>query len=120
MILALAVFAMATTGFVVALHQMSKVAAYGQSEMRTTRILESALDETLSLPVLEQGTTDTQVGESGIELHTTIEPIEDLENEDGQTLQEMFRIKIDARWYANGNWQNRTVETWRYGRMYQP
>ena len=49
MILALAVFAMATTGFVVALHQMSKVAAYGQSEMRITRILESALDETPSL-----------------------------------------------------------------------
>jgi type II secretory pathway pseudopilin PulG len=120
MILALAVFSMATTGFVVALHQMSKAASYAQSEMRITRMLESALDETLSLPVLEEGVTDTQVGETGIELHTTIEPIEDLENEDGQILQEMFRITIDARWYANGTWQNRNVETWRYGRMYQP
>lgn len=120
MILALAVFSMATTGFVVALHQMSKAASYAQSELRITRILDSALDETLSLPVLEEGETDTQVGDTGIELHTKIELIEDMENEDGAALAEMYRIKIDARWYANGTWQNRNVETWRYGRMYQP
>lgn len=120
MVLALAVFGIAATGFAVALHRMSDVAALAQSELRITRILESALDETLSLPVLEEGETDTQVGETGIELHTTIEPIEDLENEEGQLLQEMFRIKINARWYANAGWQEREIETWRYGPMYQP
>ena len=120
MVLALAVFGIAATGFAVALHRMSDVAALAQSELRITRILESALDETISLPVLEEGETDTQVGETGIELHTTIELIEDLETEEGQMLQEMFRIKINARWYANAGWQEREVETWRYGRMYQP
>lgn len=120
MVLALAVFGIAATGFAVALHRMSDVATLSQSELRITRILDSALDETLSLPSLEEGETDTQVGETGIELHTTIEPIEDMENEDGMVLQEMYRIEIVARWYANGAWQERTVETWRYGRMYQP
>lgn len=120
MVLALAVFGIAATGFAVALHRMSDAALLAQSELRITRILDSALDETLSLPVLEEGETDTQVGDTGIELHTTITPIEDMENEDGQLLQEMFRIEIAARWYANGAWQDRTVETWRYGRMYQP
>lgn len=120
MVLALAVFAMTTTGFVKALHMMAKTAEYAQSELRITRILESALDETLSLPVLEAGKTDSQVGKTGIELLTTITPIEDLENEEGQILQEMFRIEVQARWYANGVWQDRKVETWRYGRMYQP
>lgn len=120
MVLALAVFGTAATGFAVALHRMSDVAALAQSELRITRILESALDETLSLPVLEEGETDTQVGETGIELHTTIELIEDLETEEGLVLQEMFRIKINARWYANAGWQEREIETWRYGPMYQP
>lgn len=120
MVLALAVFSVAVTGFVVALHRMSDTAALAQSELRITRILDSALDETISMPTLEEGETDTQVGETGIELHTVIEPIEDMENEDGQLLQEMFRIEITARWYANGSWQDRVVETWRYGRMYQP
>jgi hypothetical protein len=32
----------------------------------------------------------------------------------------MYRIEIQARWFANGAWQERVVETWRYGRMYQP
>lgn len=120
MVLALMVFGMAATGFVVALHRMSAVASLAQSELRITRILDSALDETLSLPVLEEGQTNTSVGETGIELDTTIELIEDLENEDGEILQEMYRIEIQARWYANGQWQDRIVETWRYGRMYQP
>lgn len=120
MVLALAVFGIAATGFAVALHRMSDVASLAQSELRITRILESALDETLSLPVLEEGQTETPVGDTGIELLTTIEPLEEMENEDGQILQEMYRIEIVARWYANGAWQDRMVETWRYGRMYQP
>ena len=120
MVLALAVFGMAATGFVVALHRMSAAASFSQSEMRITRILDSALDETLSLPVLEEGVTNTSVGETGIELDTEISLIEDLENEEGEILQEMFRIEIKARWYENGDWHERMVETWRYGRMYQP
>lgn len=120
MVLALAVFGMAATGFVVALHRMSATASMAQSELRITRILDSALDETLSLPVLEEGITNSSVGETGIELDTTIELIEDMETEEGEILQEMYRIEIRARWYANGEWRDRIVETWRYGRMYQP
>jgi hypothetical protein len=120
MVLALGVFGMAATGFAIALQRMSDAASMTQSELRITRILDSALDETLSLPVLEEGKTDSQVGKTGIELLTTITPIEDMENEEGQILQEMFRIEVQARWYANGAWQERSVETWRYGRMYQP
>jgi hypothetical protein len=120
MVLALAVFGMTATGFVVALHRMSATATQAQDELRITRILDSALDETLSLPTLEEGVTTTEVGETGIELSTTIEPIEDLETEEGLLLQEMFRIGIRARWHANGEPRERMVETWRYNRMYQP
>ena len=120
MILALAVFGIAATGFAVALHRMAAVAGLAQSELRITRILESTLDETLSLPVLEEGTVNTSVGDTGIELDTTVKLIEDLQNEDGQPLQEMYLITVEAKWFSNGQWQNRSVDTWRYGRMYQP
>ena len=120
MVLALGVFSIAATGFVVALHRMAAAASLAQNELRITRILDSALDETLSLPVLEEGETNTTLEETGIELDTTIELLDEMENEDGQILQEMYRIEIKARWFENGDWQNRTVETWRYGRMYQP
>lgn len=120
MVLALAVFGIAATGFAVALHRMAAVAALAQSELRITRILDSALDETLSLPTLEEGVTNFTVTDTNIELDTTIELLDKMENEDGQLLQEMYRIEIKARWFENAAAQERTVETWRYGRMYQP
>jgi prepilin-type N-terminal cleavage/methylation domain-containing protein len=120
MVLALAVFGIAATGFAVALHKMAAVAELAQSEMRITRILESALDETLSLPVLEEGVTEFELEETGIKLDTTVELLTEMQNEDGQTLQEMYRIEVVARWFENAEWQERMVETWRYGRMYQP
>lgn len=120
MILALAVFSMATTGFVIALHQMSQAASQAREQLRVTRILESALNEILSLPVLEPGEMSDVAGEGKIDILASVEPIEDLENEEGETLNEMFRIRISARWYEAGAWQEREVETWRYARLYQP
>jgi hypothetical protein len=119
-VLALAVFGIAATGFAIALHRMGDAAELAQREIRITRILDSALDETLSLPTLEDGVTNTVVEETGIELDTTIELLEEMENQDGELLQEMFRIEVKAVWFENGAWQERAVETWRYGRMYQP
>jgi prepilin-type N-terminal cleavage/methylation domain-containing protein len=119
MILALAVFGIAATGFAVALNRMSEVAQLAQSELRITRILDSALDETISLPTLEEGETNSTVGETGVELDTTIKLMDDLENEEGQLLQNMFLIHIRAKWFENGEWHDRSVETWRFGPMYQ-
>jgi len=120
MVLALGIFGIAATGFAVALHRMGQAAQLAQSELRITRILDSALDETLSLPVMEEGQTNSTVGETGIELDTVISLIEDLETEEGQLLAEMYRIEINAKWFENGEWHERGVDTWRYGRMYQP
>jgi hypothetical protein len=118
-ILSLAVFAAAGVSFAVIFHQMAKSASVTQNELRITRVLESALDETLSLPVLEEGTIDTETA-SGIRLISKIEILEGLETMEGQLLQDMFRITVTARWYDMGEWKERSVETWRYGRMYQP
>ncbi len=120
MVLALAVFGMAATGFTVALNRMAATASLAQSELRITRILDSALEETLSLPAIEEGSDTIEIGETGVELETNIERIEDLLNEEGQQLQDMFRIRITARWAENGRSQERSAETWRYGMMYQP
>lgn len=120
MILALAVFGIAATGFAVALNRMAAAASLAQSELRITRILDSALDETIFLPVIEEGVNSTPVGKTGIELETTIKLLDNLENEEGQQLQEMYLINITAKWFENRTWQERSVETWRYARMYQP
>lgn len=119
MILALAVFSIAATAFAVALKRMANVASLAQSELRITRILDSALDETLSIPTMEEGVTTTEVGETGIEIETTIKLMDDLENEEGQPLQQMYSITLNAKWFENGEWRERQVDTWRNGNMYQ-
>jgi len=125
MVLALGVFSMAAVGFVVALHRMSVLATSAQREMQITRILDSTLDETLSLPVLEEGETEVEVEDPGdtsssIKLVTVVELMDEMENEEGQLLQEMYHIIVKARWMENRELCEREVDTWRYGRMYQP
>ena len=119
-ILALAVFSMAATGFVVALQRMSKLASAAHAELRVTRILDGAMNELLSLPVLEVGESRYAVEGTDVEILTSVELIEDLQNVEGVQLNEMYRLRITARWFENGIWKDRKVETWRYGRMYQP
>ena len=120
-VLALTIFGIAATAFAVALHRTADAADMAQQEMRLTRILDGALEEALSLPTLEEGTTTVVVPDSnGMELDTTIQLMNDLENKDGQLLQETYRITVIAHWFDGTAWQERSVETWRYGRMYQP
>lgn len=118
--MALGVFAIACTGLTVAFHRMAGTASLAQNELRITRILDSALTEQLSMPILEEGVTQIPVEGTDIELDVIIEPIEDLENQDGELLQQMFHIRITANWFENGAWQERSAETWRYNPMYQP
>ena len=119
-VLALGIFGAAAVAFTVAIHRMAAAADLAQNELRTTRILESALDENLSIPTLQEGTTTTPVGNTGIDIITKIELMQDLQNQDGQALQELYRVTVTARWFYNNEWQERTAETWRYARLYQP
>jgi prepilin-type N-terminal cleavage/methylation domain-containing protein len=122
MVLALAVFGIAATGFTVALHRMARVASLSQSELRVTRFMESAMNEALSLPVMEEGETEAEIGQAGNVVYflTVIRLMEDLENQDGEILQQMYHVSVTATWMESGQKQERMVETWRYGRMYQP
>ncbi|MCW1886461.1 type II secretion system GspH family protein [Luteolibacter flavescens] len=122
-VLALGIFGIAATGFAVALQRTADLAALTQRELTTTRLLQSALAEAMSYPVLEEGTTSIaidEMAEHGMEIVTTVELLPEMENEDGQLLQEMYRIEVVAHWYENGVPQEQSAETWRYSRLYQP
>ncbi len=119
-IFALAIFGIAATAFAVAFHRMAQAADLAQNELRITRMLESSLNEAISVPTLEEDTTSYILAERDTEIETKVEKLEDLENEDGQPLQEMYVITVTARWFQDGAQRERSAETWRYGRLYQP
>ncbi len=127
-IIALGLFAAVAVSLVKALHMTSKTAVMIQDGMRVDRVLRSAMTEALANPYLEEGAEKVNITEltgddrsffSG-EIETIIEPVE-LENEDGQLLQNMYRIAVVFYWRGgDGEWQSQSAETWRYGSLYRP
>ena len=73
----------------------------------------------MSLPTLEEGKTTVDLEDFGMEVDTLIEPLE-IENQEGELLQEMWRIEVTVLWLEGDKWEERSAETWRYGRLYQP
>lgn len=122
-VLAMGIFAMAATAFAVALHKTADAAMLAKERMMVVRILDSALTEALSQPVLEENyyrtVLDEKIGGEPVEVDTRIELLPEMPNQDGQFLQQMYRIEVSAHWYEQGAWQEELAETWRYGRLYQ-
>lgn len=127
-IIAIGLFAAVAVSLVKALQMTSKTAVMIQDGMRVDRVLRSAMTEALANPYLEEGTEKVSITEltgddqsffSG-EIETIVEPME-LENEDGQLLQNMYRIAVVFYWRGDdGEWQQQRAETWRYSNLYRP
>lgn len=126
-VIALGLFSAVAVSLVKALHMTSQTAGIIQDEMRIERILRSAMTDALSNPNLEEGSETVDLTEiTGDEksfftgqIETIVEPLE-LENEDGQLLQNMFRIEVIFYWQVDGEWQEQRAETWRYANLYRP
>ena len=119
-VLALLLFSIMAVGFTRALAAIRRNSMLVEERMQITAIVDSALRETLTLPTLEEGQTTIDLEERNeMEILTTVEPME-LENEEGQLLQEMFRVTVSARWFEDGQEKTQTAEGWRYLRLYRP
>lgn len=118
--LALLVFAWVGTALASAMYSIGKVANDVRKELVLTRILDSELRRVMTLPQLEEGVEEFFIEEGEIDLRTEVIPIEELENENGQLLQDMYAIQVTARWRDGLEVYEETVETWRYARLYQP
>ena len=126
-IIALGLFSTVAVSLVKALHMTSRTASLIQDELRIDRILRSAMIDVLSTPNLEEGSetvdltdiTGDEVSFFSGQIETIIEPME-LENEDGQLLQNMFRIEVIFHWEPEDGWQEQSAETWRYANLYKP
>ena len=126
-IIALGLFSAVAVSLVKALHMTSRTASLIQDEMKVDRILRSAMVDVLSRPNLEEGSETVDLTEitgdetsfENSQIETIIEPIE-LENEDGQLLQNMFRIEVIFHWQTDDGWQEQRAETWRYANLYKP
>ena len=113
-VLAMGIFAMAATGFTIALHKAADASDLMSREMQIT------LDEAISVPVLEEKSMTVTLDERNMEIETIYEKMEEMENQDGQLLQDMWRVTVICHYFQDNNEMARQAITWRYGRLYQP
>jgi type II secretory pathway pseudopilin PulG len=119
-VLAMGIFALVATGFTLALQKAADASDLAARETQVTRILQSAMDEAISVPALEEGETSQVLEERDMEIVTLYERMDEIENKDGQLLQEMWRITVTAYFFTGETKLNRSAVTWRYGRLYLP
>jgi len=126
-VIALGLFATVAVSLTKALDVTSRTAFIIQDEVMIDQILQSALTDALSNPVLEESlvsksltdlTGDDESFFAG-EIETLIEPLE-LESEEGKLLPEMFRIKVTFYWTVDNEIKEQSAETWRYNKLYVP
>jgi hypothetical protein len=118
-ILALFIFTIVATSFTKALNSLWRNTSFVKEELVITQILDSALHETLYLQTLEELSTEVFIPERDVTLETQVFPLE-LENEEGAILQQMWEIRVIARFNQDGQDQERMVRGWRYLPLYKP
>lgn len=120
-VIAMAIFSLVAVGFTKALNKAADASDLAAKNVQITRIMHSAVDEALSAPVLQEEEIVLDVEERNMTITTRYEPmLEELQNQDGQFLQDMWRITVIGSYMENGTKIERTMVTWRYGRLYQP
>lgn len=118
-LLSVMMFAVAGTALVVALNNVADLSFELHRTQRLSRILDSELRRAMSIPNIEEGQETRSLVEMGIDIETLVEPMEELANQEGDLLNNMFRIRVSAHWWADGENQSESVETWRYAQLYR-
>lgn len=118
-LIAVAMFAIVGTAMVVAINDLGDLTFKLHRGQKLSRILDSELRRAMSNPNLEEGEEKVNLEELGVEIETVVERIEEMENQDGQLLSNMFLIRVSAYWWDEGEYQSQSTETWRYARLYR-
>ncbi len=119
-ILAIALFGLAGLGLSAAINRTAKNANYTRIEYQMISRLQSALTEASKASRLEEDEFVTEPDELGIYLRTEIVPMEEIENDEGQFLQNMWHIRCTAIWERREEVLEMEADTFRYLPLYQP
>ncbi|CAN5248352.1 hypothetical protein BH23VER1_BH23VER1_32240 [soil metagenome] len=119
-LLAVALFGMAGLGLSMAINRTAKNANQTRIEYQMISRLQSALTEASKAARMEEDKIVTEPDELGIFLTTEIIPMEEIENAEGQFLQNMWLIRCTAIWERSEEILEMEAETYRYLPLYQP
>ncbi len=118
-IISLFIFVLVAASFTRALSMLWRSTSFVKEELVISQIMESALYESLYLQRLEEGSFETYIEERDVDLETIVTPLE-IENMDGVLLQQMWEVRVIARYEQDGIDEEREMRGWRYLPLYRP
>ena len=116
--MAIGFFGLAAVGLTRAITLSAKAASRTQIELSMLNKLQSALTEAHKTPQLEEEEFVTDPDAMGVSIKTEFVPLEEIENEDGQLLQNMWLVRCTAFWEKDGVEKEMVAETFRFAPMY--
>jgi prepilin-type N-terminal cleavage/methylation domain-containing protein len=119
-VLALAVFSIAALALVGTMNQIAEAATESQTILEIEQTLESLIDEYGKIPQMRNLEEDIKPGSDGVAYRVKVEQVKDLRNQDGQFLQDMFRIQAFARWDDGGGVIELEADSMRYAGAFLP
>lgn len=118
-IIALSIFSVGVVSFIVALNQTAQLSMVAQNKSLLSRLLEGALMEASTMPDIYEHDYELIPEEMDLRIFVSIAPVE-LHTQDEIMLNDMWLIQVTGTWNENNEERTETLETYRYGRMYQP
>jgi prepilin-type N-terminal cleavage/methylation domain-containing protein len=119
-VLALAVFSIAALALVGTMNQIAEAATESQTILEIEQTLESLIDEYGKMPQMRNLEEDIKPGSDGVAYRVKVEQVKDLRNQDGQFLQDMFRVQAFARWDDGGGVIELEADSMRYAGAFLP
>jgi Tfp pilus assembly protein PilV len=120
---ALLIFGMAVVGLMKALTVSAHNAVISQQELRMILRLQSRLNETSKYPKIDElyntePVKTTEPDDLGVWTRTEIIKLEDLQNSEGQPLNDMYHIIVTAYYDDFGKTGELSADTVRYAKLY--
>jgi type II secretory pathway pseudopilin PulG len=119
-ILALALFSTAAVALVVTINAIGSAAIEARSLRAIEQGLEGVMDEYSKNPQIMELDKDIKAGKDGVSYRVRIKPLQNLKNQDGLPLTNLFTVQVSATWKEDGEPLTMTAETIRYAGMYLP
>jgi hypothetical protein len=102
------------------MNQIAEAATESQTILEIEQTLESLIDEYGKIPQMRNLEEDIKPGSDGVAYRVKVEQVKDLRNQDGQFLQDMFRIQAFARWDDGGGVIELEADSMRYAGAFLP
>jgi prepilin-type N-terminal cleavage/methylation domain-containing protein len=120
-LLALMIFSVAIVALVEAVNQLGNTTLHMRREAAVQERLRSLLLENTRLPMpapLPAG--EEHIHDGDVTFTIQREPITGLSNRDGQTLQDLFSVRVTAEWREGAGIRQAVAETWVYPPLFRP